>query len=324
MKFDLQQVRKDFSDQLSKAQNLGDLEQIKLKYLGRKKGVLTLITQQIPKLPPLERTGVGTTIKEIRAFFEQSLLKKKDELEGGIPSVGLDFTTPGEKPQIGSIHPLTQVFEDVREIFHALGFSTVESPEIETDLYNFQKLNIPPDHPARDVQQTYYIDNEVLLRTHTSNMQVRYMEAHQPPLRVLFPGRVFRRDMPDSTHFPSFNQIEGLLVDREVSLAHLIGTLRFFVKSFFGEEVEMRIYGHHFPYTEPSIEVEIKHPEKGWLEILGAGMVHPFVLKSAGLDPEEFSGFAFGMGADRLAMLKYQINDIRVLFNNDLRFLKQF
>lgn len=322
MELDLEEISEKALKEISLAKSKEDIEKIRIKYLGRKKGLLTLVTKQIPKLPQNKKTGIGTKIKKATDQIETALKsvnfgKKKETRD-------VDITTPGKQIDTGSLHPLTLVMDEVNEIFHYLGFKWTDGPEIENDLYNFQKLNIPPDHPAKDVQQTYYISDDLLLRTHTSSMQVRYMEGRKPPIRVLFPGRVYRRDMPDSTHFPAFFQIEGLLVSEEAKMTDLLGVLDFFAKSFFGKESRIRVYGHHFPYTEPSIEVEVYYPPKGWLEILGAGMVHPNVLKAAGIDSSKYRGWAFGVGADRLAMLKYNIKDIRTLFTNDLRFLKQF
>jgi len=321
---DAVKIIKIFQDEINNVNSDSDLEKLRIKYLGRKAGIITRFTQDIPKLGPNKRIDIGTKIKKIKSFIEQEINKKKSDLETRVSTETIDITIPGKKLDVGSLHPLTQVIEDIKEIFCYLGFTWVDGPEAESDLYNFQKLNMPPDHPARDVQQTYYISKNILLRTHTSNMQVRYMESHKPPIRVLFPGRCYRRDMPDATHLPSFYQIEGLLVDEKSTMTDLLGTLDFFAKNFFGEEAKIRVYGHHFPYTEPSIEVEVLHPKKGWIEILGAGMVHPNVLKNGNIDPNKYKGWAFGMGPDRLAMLKYGISDIRTFFKNDLRFLNQF
>lgn len=324
MKFNLEEIAKKSLDEIDRAKDKEELETIRIKYLGRKSGILQNITQEIPKLPSNKRLGIGTNIKQVRNKIEAALESKIQNFKTQKLIKTIDITTPGKKIITGSLHPITKVIADVKEIFHYLGFTFVEGPEIDSDVYNFQKLNMPPNHPARDVQQTYYIDDELLLRTHTSNMQVRYLESNKPPVRVLFPGRCYRRDMPDATHFPSFYQIEGLAVDKEITLTNLLGSLDFFVKNFFGSKTRMRSYGHHFPYTEPSIEVEIYHPTKGWLEVLGAGMVHPQVLQNGGVDPEKYQGFAFGMGVERLVMLKYGILDMRILFENDLRFLNQF
>ncbi|HEX7456038.1 MAG TPA: phenylalanine--tRNA ligase subunit alpha [Candidatus Nanoarchaeia archaeon] len=324
MKTELEKLLINFKKEIEKIERLEDTETLRVKYLGRKSGLLQKITAQIPKLPTSQRSGIGTMINEIRAQIEHILEEKSAKRKVSGEETYVDVSTPGKKFETGSLHPITLVIEEIKEIFYYLGFTWTDGPEVESDLYNFQKLNMPPDHPARDAQQTYYIDSETLLRTHTSNMQVRFLENHKPPIRVLFPGRCYRRDMPDTTHLPSFYQIEGLLVDDRSKMTDLLGSLDFFAKRFFGKKTKIRVYGHHFPYTEPSIEVEVHHPKKGWIEILGAGMVHPDVLRNGRLDPGKYRGWAFGMGPDRLAMLKYGINNIRILYNNDLRFLNQF
>jgi phenylalanyl-tRNA synthetase alpha chain len=323
MVLDIKNVETKALKEISQSKSNKSLESLRIKYLGRKSGVLPKITRQISKFPKEQRDGVGTEINNLKAKLE-SLLTQKTNPEIATKETGFDITTPGKQIDTGSVHPITMVMDTVKEIFHSLGFSWIDGPEVELDAYNFQKLNMPPNHPARDVQQTYYIDRELLLRTHTSSMQVRYMENHKPPIRVLFPGRCYRRDMPDSTHLPSFYQIEGLLVDDVSQMSDLVGTLDYFVKSFFGKNTKTRVYGHHFAYTEPSIEMEVYYPGKGWLEVLGAGMVNPIVLKNGHIDPNKFRGWAFGMGPDRLALLKYGIGDIRILYNNDIRFLSQF
>ena len=324
MQKELDKLFSQFQEEIKKIKNFNNVEELRVRYLSRKSGKLTKITNQIPKLPISQRVGVGTKIKKIRFEIEKILLAVYSELKKPTSESGVDVTIPGKKVKTGKLHPVTHVIEEIKEIFHYLGFTWTDGPEVESDLYNFQKLNMPPDHPARDVQQTYYINKDVLLRTHTSNMQVRYLEKNKPPVRVLFPGRVYRRDMPDATHLPSFYQLEGLLVDQVTSMTDLLGSLDFFAKRFFGRKSKIRVYGHHFPYTEPSIEVEVYHPKKGWIEVLGAGMVHPNVLKNAHINPDKYRGWAFGMGPDRLVMLKYGIEDIRILYNNDLRFLNQF
>src|SRR3990167_497872 len=323
MRIDLDKILSNFYEEARNVETPKDVDRLRVKYLGRRGGLLVKITQEIPNLPVSKRRGIGSKVAQVRAAIEASLTDKTKSGSGKIESY-IDVTTPGKKTEVGSLHPLTLVIEEVKEIFHYLGFSWVDGPEVDSDIYNFQKLNMPPDHPARDVQQTYYIDPETLLRTHTSNMQVRYLESHKPPVRVIFPGRTYRRDMPDATHLPSFYQLEGLLVDTTTNMTDLLGSLDYFARNFFGAKSKIRVYGHHFPYTEPSIEVEVFHPEKGWIEILGAGMVHPNVLKNGKIDPDKFRGWAFGMGPDRLAMIKYGIHDIRVLYKNDLRFLTQF
>jgi len=321
---DLSKLLKVSLEEIRQAKDKSELEALRIKYLGRSRGILQKITKEIPSLPVEQRTGIGTKIRKTREKIESALADAKPSFEIAKPEASVDITTPGTKIETGSLHPLTKVIDEIKEIFHYLGFTWIDGPEAESDVYNFQKLNMPPEHPARDVQQTYYIDKDTLLRTHTSSMQVRYMETHKPPIRVLFPGRCYRLDMPDSTHRPSFYQVEGLLVDTQTSLTELLGSLEFFAKQFFGVKTRTRVYGHYFPYTEPSIEIEVYYPKRGWLEILGAGMVHPNVLRNGGINPDKYRGWAFGMGPDRLAMLKYGISDIRILYDNDLRFLNQF
>ena len=321
---DLEKFLVEFRAESRKIKNKEDRENLRIKYLGRKSGVLTKITDKIPQLPPKERAGIGTQVRAFRSEIEAALSKMSSTENAKGTSSPQDVTVPGKIAEFGSLHPITQVIEEVKEIFHALGFSWVDGPEVESDEYNFQKLNMPPNHPARDTQQTYYIDDKTLLRTHTSNIQVRYLEKNKPPVRILSPGRAYRRDMPDATHLPFFYQIEGLLIDEKSSMTQLLGTLDYFVKRFFGRHTKVKVYGHHFPYTEPSIEVEVFHPSKGWIEILGAGMVHPKVLENSGIDPNKYRGWAFGMGPDRLVMLKYGIRDLRILYNSSISFLNQF
>jgi len=321
---DLSKLLEGSLKEIRQAKDKPELEALRIKYLGRSKGILQRITKEIPSLPVGQRAGIGTKIRRTREKIEGALETAKPSFETAKSGATIDITAPGTKIETGSLHPLTKVIDEIKEIFHYLGFTWIDGPEAESDVYNFQKLNMPPEHPARDVQQTYYIDNDTLLRTHTSSMQVRYMENHKPPIRVLFPGRCYRRDMPDSTHLPSFYQVEGLLIDTQTSLTELLGSLEFFAKQFFGAKTKTRVYGHYFPYTEPSIEIEVYYPKRGWLEILGAGMVHPSVLRNGGINPDKYQGWAFGMGPDRLAMLKYGISDIRILYDNDLRFLNQF
>jgi len=310
--------------EISNAKSRDQIEKLGIKYLGRKKGIFTRIKKGVSSLPAEKKIGLGTLIKQSREKIEEAISRSLESEDTQDKKIHLDVTTPGKNIDTGSLHPITQIIEEVKEIFHYLGFTWSDGPEVENDVYNFQKLNIPKEHPSRDMQQTYYLENDLLLRTHTSNMQVRYMEKNKPPIRVLFPGRVYRRDMPDATHFPAFFQIEGLQVGKNIRMTNLLGALDYFARCLFGKESKIRVYGHHFPYTEPSVEVEVFHPKKGWLEILGAGMVHPSVLSAGGIDPGKYSGWAFGVGAERIAMIKYDIDDIRLLFDNDLRFLKQF
>ena len=324
----------------SALQSVGEpqgLEQLRIKYLGRQ-GLLTLALREIGKLPPAERPVLGKLANEVKNTIEQLIASRladvqAQRLQRDLLSQGLDVTLPGRVPLRGHKHPLTQVLEDVEDIFHGLGFHVAEGPEVELDYYNFEALNIPADHPARDMQDTFYVSDDVVLRTHTSPVQIRVMEKQQPPIRIIVPGKVYRCDA-DVRHSPMFHQIEGLMVDRNISLGHLKGVLEAFIQQFFGRSVKMRFRPSYFPFTEPSAEVDIQCSKcqgsgcqlcgSGWLEILGSGMVHPALYSFVGYDPEEFTGFAFGMGADRLAMLKYGVDDIRLFYDNDLRFLQQF
>ncbi|MCL5411374.1 MAG: phenylalanine--tRNA ligase subunit alpha [Patescibacteria group bacterium] len=328
MKEKLNLLKSKALQEISSANSFEKIENLRIRLLGRKSGELTLLFQGLPKLPLQERKEAGQLANEIKKSLEQALLEKENYLKKGGGKVSknwLDVTAPAILPPIGHTHPLTRVINEAKDIFRYLGFTSVDGPEAELDEYNFQKLLLHKDHPARDVQSTYYISEEVLLRTQTSPMQIRYMERHKPPIRIISPGRVYRRDAIDATHLPGFFQMEGLLVDDQTSLTHLIGVLTFFCKRLFGENVKTRVYGHHFPYTEPSIEMEVYHEKsKKWLEILGAGMVHPNVLRNVDIDPEVYRGWAFGMGPDRLAMIRYGIDDIRHFYNGDLRFLEQF
>lgn len=294
---------------------------IQMQYLG-KNGTLTHATKQLAHAPKEERKALGIKINEVKHTILAALKEREMALTRKEPAI--DTTVPGTKHTVGHLHPITHIVEEAREIFASIGFVMVDGPEVELDSYNFQKLRLHKDHPARDTQDTYYIAQDVLLRTHTSPMQIRYMETHKPPLRAIFPGRVYRRDQIDATHLPGFFQLEGLLVDHKTSMSELIGVLHYFVQRLFGQDRKIRIYGHYFPYTEPSIEVEMRHSDGRWMEILGAGMVHPEVLTNCHIDPTEFRGWAFGMGPERLAMLKWEISDIRSFYSGDLRFLEQF
>ncbi|MGH7363363.1 MAG: phenylalanine--tRNA ligase subunit alpha [Candidatus Methylomirabilales bacterium] len=315
----------------------GALEDLRVRYLGRR-GSLTAILRGLPDLPPEARPVVGQRANAVKAAIEGALEARRLALRAaarvGLAADRLDSTLPGRPPMLGGLHPLTATLEDILEIFSSLGFAVAEGPEVELDYYNFEALNIPKDHPARDMQDTFYITDEVLLRTHTSPVQVRVMEAQPPPVRVVVPGKVYRRDA-DVTHSPMFHQVEGLLVDEGVTFADLKGTLTAFVRLFFGEATRLRFRPSFFPFTEPSAEVDISCvicrgagcrvcSQGGWLEILGAGMVDPEVFRFVGYDSERFTGFAFGMGVERIAMLRYGIDDIRLFFENDLRFLEQF
>jgi len=323
---------------LAEARTTAELEALRVKYLGRQ-GLLTKLLRSIPSLPPDERPELGRQANQAKAEIEALLgarleAVKRAEREQERAGRRLDLTLPGRRPPLGTVHPLTQVQDEIIEIFLGLGFAVAEGPEVESDSYNFEALNIPKDHPARDMQDTFYLSDEVLLRTHTSPVQIRVMKAQRPPVRVICPGKVYRRDA-DITHSPMFHQVEGLAVDRDISMGDLKGTLELFAREMFSPETRIRFRPSFFPFTEPSAEMDVLCflcggagcrvcKASGWLEILGAGMVHPQVFRHVGYDPEEVTGWAFGMGVERIAMLKYGIDDIRLFFENDLRFLQQF
>lgn len=339
MKQALEAIRESAKRELAEAKGQQMLENLRVKYLG-KKGELTSILKQMGKLSAEERPVIGQVANEVRAFIEQDLEKraselKAEEIKRKLERETLDVTLPGKRHELGAKHPLTIVLDELKEIFIGMGFDIVEGPEVETDYYNFEALNIPKNHPARDTQDTFYINENILLRTQTSPVQVRTMEKQKPPIRVISPGRVYRSDAVDATHSPLFHQIEGLVVDKGVTFADLKGTLETFVKQLYGEDSVVRFRPHHFPFTEPSAELDVQcfscHGEgcrlckgEGWIEILGCGMVHPKVLANCSIDPEEYSGFAFGMGLERLVMRRYNIDDLRLFYENDVRFLKQF
>ncbi|MEW6661995.1 MAG: phenylalanine--tRNA ligase subunit alpha [Bacillota bacterium] len=320
--------------------SLDTLNLFRVKYLG-KKGELTQVLRGMGQLPEMERPAIGQIANEIRDELEQGIklrqeVIRKQEVEEQLASEVLDITLPGKPFFLGHKHPLTQIVDKIKSIFIGMGYSVAEGPEIELDYYNFEALNLPKDHPARDMQDSFYITEEVLLRTHTSPVQVRTMEKMVPeiPIRIICPGKVYRRD-DDATHSPMFSQVEGLVVDENITMSDLKGTLLTFAQEMFGRERQIRLRPSYFPFTEPSAEVDISCimcngdgcrvcSGSGWLEILGCGMVHPKVLANVGYDPEKVRGFAFGMGVERIAMLKYRIDDMRLLFENDLRFLSQF
>jgi phenylalanyl-tRNA synthetase alpha chain len=320
------------------ARSTDELEALRVKYLGRQ-GLLTQLLRSIPSLPPDRRPELGRQANAAKAQIEARLAERLAELRRAdrrreLAAQRLDLTLPGRRPPRGTVHPLTQVQDEIIEIFLGLGFAVAEGPEVESDFYNFEALNIPKDHPARDMQDTFYLSDDVLLRTHTSPVQIRTMEAQRPPVRIICPGKVYRRDA-DITHSPMFHQVEGLAVDRDISMGDLKGTLELFAREMFGPRTRIRFRPSFFPFTEPSAEVDVLCflcggegcrvcKQSGWLEILGSGMVHPRVLGTVGYDPEEVTGWAFGMGVERIAMLKYGIDDIRLFFENDLRFLSQF
>ena len=316
-----------------------DLEQIRIQYLG-KKGELTAVLRGMGALSAEERPIIGQIANEVRTAIETALKIKAEaqqnaELEKRLISEKIDVTMPAQISAPGKLHPLIQVQRTIEDIFIGMGFSIAEGPEVEYDYYNFQALNIPENHPARDTQDTFYITENILLRSQTSPVQVRTMEHQKPPIRVISPGRVYRSDAVDATHSPLFHQIEGLVVDKGITMGDLKGMLETFAKTLFGNNTKLRFRPHHFPFTEPSAEVDVSCfvcggkgcrvcKNEGWIEILGSGMVHPFVLSNCGIDPNEYSGFAFGMGVERIAMKYYGIDDMRLLYENDTRFLEQF
>ena len=337
MKAKLEQIKVSALAEISAPD--ADLEQLRIKYLG-KKGELTAVLRGMGQLSPEERPIVGQIANEVRAEIEAAITEKKASLadaalDAKLIAEKLDVTVPGKKTKVGHRHPLTLVQRDMEEIFIGMGFSIAEGPEVEYDYYNFQALNIPENHPARDTQDTFYITDKILLRSQTSPVQARTMEVQKPPIRIISPGRVYRSDAMDATHSPLFHQMEGLVVDKGITMGDLKGMLETFAKTEFGEDTRIRFRPHHFPFTEPSAEVDISCfmcggkgcrlcKGEGWIEILGAGMVHPNVLRTCGIDPEVYSGFAFGMGIERIAMLKYHVGDIRYFYENDVRFIEQF
>ncbi len=337
MKEKLSKIREEALEQINAPD--ANLEQIKIKYLG-KKGELTAVLRGMGALSPEERPVVGQIANEVRESIEAAITEKATEqkaqaLDAQLRAERLDVTMPGAPAPVGHIHPLTRAQRELEDIFIGMGFSIVEGPEVELDYYNFQALNIPENHPARDTQDTFYITDSILLRSQTSPVQVRSMEHQKPPIRIISPGRVYRSDALDATHSPLFHQLEGLVVDKGITMGDLKGTLEVFAKKMFGEETKIRFRPHHFPFTEPSAEVDVSCfvcggkgcrlcKGEGWIEILGAGMVHPFVLSNCGIDPEVYSGFAFGLGIERITMARYGIDDIRLFYENDERFLEQF
>ncbi|MBQ2773631.1 MAG: phenylalanine--tRNA ligase subunit alpha [Clostridia bacterium] len=337
MKEKLQQIKEAALLELKAADC--DTEALRVRYLG-KKGELTAVLRGMGALTPEERPLIGQMANEVRAEIEAALTarvaeEKEKALNDRLAREKLDVTMPGTPSRMGHQHPLTRAQREMEEIFIGMGFEIAEGPEVEYDYYNFKALNIPENHPARDTQDTFYITDNILLRSQTSPVQVRVMEKQSPPIRVISPGRVYRSDALDATHSPLFHQMEGLVVDKGITMSDLKGTLETFAKKMFGEETKIRFRPHHFPFTEPSAEVDVSCfvcggkgcrvcKGEGWIEILGAGMVHPFVLENCGIDPEVYSGFAFGMGLERVTMTRYGIDDIRLFYENDERFLKQF
>lgn len=339
MKEQLNEIKKKAKERLEGISELSALENLRVELLG-KKGELTAVLKGMGKLSAEERPAVGQLANEVRGFIENTIETKKAEFEAAIErakieSETIDVTMPGTKVELGKKHPLTTVLDDLKDIFIGMGFSVVEGPEVELDYYNFEALNIPKDHPARDTQDTFYINENVVLRSQTSPVQIRTMEKQKPPIRMIAPGRVYRSDAVDATHSPVFHQVEGLVIDKNITMADLKGTLEVFVRKLYGDDTRLRFRPHHFQFTEPSAEVDISCfncggkgcrvcKGEGWIEILGCGMVHPKVLRNCGIDPDEYSGFAFGIGLERVAMFRYDIDDMRLVYENDMRFLKQF
>ncbi len=339
MKEKLEAIKSEAISKLQESGNLEALDKVRVEILG-KKGKLTEVLKGMKDVPKEDRPKVGQLVNDTRKAIEEKLEDIKTELEAKLREEKLkaeviDVTLPAKKNKIGHKHPNTLALEELERIFIGMGYEVVEGPEVEFDYYNFEALNIPDNHPAKDEQDTFYINKNIVLRTQTSSVQARIMEKSKPPIRIVSPGRVYRSDQVDATHSPSFHQIEGLVIDKDVTFADLKGTLLQFAKELFGENTEVKFRPHHFPFTEPSAEVDVTCFKcggkgcrmckgEGWIEILGCGMVHPNVLKMSGIDPNEYQGFAFGVGLERIALLKYEIDDMRLLYENDERFLGQF
>ncbi len=334
----LTQITTRALESITEAEDHAALDKARVQYLG-KKGELTDLLKGLKDLPSDERPAEGAKINDAKRTLQDAITTRKtsldrESIDAKLSSETIDVTLPGRGEENGGLHPITQVIERIESFFQSVGYDVVEGPEIEDDYHNFEALNLPPHHPARAMHDTFYFNANTLLRTHTSPVQVRVMEQRKPPFRIICPGRVYRVDS-DITHTPMFHQVEGLLIDRESSFADLKGTIIEFLQVFFEKELEVRFRPSYFPFTEPSAEADVRCvrcggegcrvcSKTGWLEVMGAGMVHPNVLDYSGIDSEEFTGFAFGMGPDRLAMLRYNVNDLRLFFENDLRFLKQF
>jgi phenylalanyl-tRNA synthetase alpha chain len=339
MREKLEEIKKKAEQELLKIDVIGELENFRVKILG-KKGELTSILREMGSLKAEERPIIGQLANDVRQFIESQLELAKEKLtykerQVRFEKETIDVTIKGKQKKIGHQHPLSIVLDEMIDIFIGMGYEIAEGPEIELDYFNFEALNMPKTHPARDTQDTFYINDNVVLRTQTSPVQIRTMKDKKPPIRIICPGRVYRSDEVDATHSPIFHQVEALVIDKGVTMGDLIGTLKTFAKGIFGEKTEIRLRPHHFPYTEPSAEVDVSCwmcggkgcrtcKGEGWIEILGAGMVHPKVLETCGIDPEEFSGFAFGIGLERTAMGRFSIDDMRLLYENDVRFLRQF
>lgn len=335
---DLRSLRQSFLEEVSAVSETAELHQLKIKYTGRK-GLVTAQLKALSLVSPAERPAFGKAVNELKDFVERTIEEKESSLkdiekEKRLLAEKIDITLPGKSAKPGTFHPLNQVLEEIKDIFVSMGFGIEEGPEIELDYYNFEALNIPRHHPARDMQDTFYVSDDVVLRTHTSPVQVRVMEKKTPPLKIIAPGKVYRCDA-DISHTPMFHQVEGLMVDEGISFSDLKGVLELFIHSFFGKDTPVRFRPSYFPFTEPSAEVDIGCifcagkgcrvcKTTGWLEVMGCGMVNPKVFEMSGYASDAYTGFAFGMGVERLTMLKYSIDDIRLFYENDLRFLRQF
>ena len=335
---DLRSLKQSFLEEVSAVSETAELQQLKIKYTGRK-GLVTAQLKALSSVPPAERPAFGKAVNELKDFVEQTIEEKESSLKDiekqqRLLAEKIDITLPGKSGQPGTFHPLNKVLEEIKDIFVSMGFGIEEGPEIELDYYNFEALNIPRHHPARDMQDTFYVSDDVVLRTHTSPVQVRVMEKKTPPLKIIAPGKVYRCDA-DISHTPMFHQVEGLMVDEGISFSDLKGVLELFIQSFFGKDTPVRFRPSYFPFTEPSAEVDIGCifcagkgcrvcKTTGWLEVMGCGMVNPKVFEMSGYASDAYTGFAFGMGVERLTMLKYSIDDIRLFYENDLRFLRQF
>ena len=335
----LEKIKKEALDAIAKVADLDGLNEVRVQYLG-KKGELTAVLKSLKDVAPEDRPKVGQLVNDARAIIEESLNSAKDEMsrkarELQMKAETIDVTLPAKRSTLGHAHPNTVALQEVEKIFTGMGYEVISGPEIEYDEYNFTKLNIPANHPAKDEQDTFYINKEIVLRTQTSPVQARVMEKGKLPIRMISPGRVFRSDEVDATHSPSFHQVEGLVIDEHITFADLKGTLAEFAKKLFGEDTKVKFRPHHFPFTEPSAEMDVTCFKcggkgcrfckgEGWIEILGCGMVHPNVFDMCGIDKAKYTGFAFGVGLERIALLKYEIDDMRLLYENDIRFLKQF
>jgi phenylalanyl-tRNA synthetase alpha chain len=320
---DLSKLKQSALDAIRSAKDAKELEAAKVKYVGRKDGELTNILKSLKDMPAAKKREVGPLANEVRQEIEQALDAKLRELAKKASAPSLDVTRPGVKVRAGHLHPLTKIENDIRTIFAGLNFSVVEGPEVETEHYNFEALNIPANHPAKDMWDTFWLNSQQLLRTHTSPMQIRYMEKNKTPFQIIVPGRVFRFEATDASHEINFHQIEGLMVGEHVSLANFKYVISEFFRQFFGVGTEIRFRPSYFPFVEPGVEVDVKLNGK-WLEVMGAGMVHPNVLNAVKLNPKDVRGFAFGMGVERLAMIKYNVPDVRLFYSGDLRFINQF